>query len=98
MAILETIANLAEILTSVIAFVAGVWYWCDQRQKRNRLEEYLKANTGKTAHTILHLMARVGLTEDEILKASFKSTHIARKLHENPDTHLADGLLFEYHA
>lgn len=96
MAILDTIANLAEILTALIALIVSVWYWCDQRRKLCKLEDYLKANTA--AHTILHLMARVGLTEDEILKASFKSSHIARKLHENPDTHLADSLLFEYHA
>lgn len=101
MVILETIANLAEIMTALIAAIVAVWYWCDQHQKRMRLENYLKAekltNPNNRTHTTLHLMARVGLTEDEILKASFKSKHIARKVHENYDTHLADDLLFEYH-
>jgi hypothetical protein len=41
-------------------------------------------------------MANLGLTEDEILRASFKSKHIWRALHVNRDTALADEILFEF--
>jgi hypothetical protein len=34
-------------------------------------------------------MTRVGLTQDEILKASFESSHIAHRVYLNDDTHLA---------
>ena len=100
MANLETIANLAEITTALLAAIASVWYWWDQHRKRITLENYLKdeklANPDNRRHTTLHLMTRVRLTQDEILKASFESSHIARRVHVNDDTHLADDLLFEY--
>jgi len=97
---LETFANLAEVLTAIVAAIAAVYYWCDQREKRVRLEDYLRKekseNPAQKTHTVLHLMANVGLTEDEILKASFRSKHIHRRIHSNRDTGLADDILFEY--
>ena len=99
---LEAAANIASILTAGAAVTAAVYYWWDQRRKRIKLENYLKmehsANPNKRTHTVLHLMANVGLTEDEILRASFQSRHIRRLVHVNRDTNLADDLLFEYQA
>ncbi|HKM48941.1 MAG TPA: hypothetical protein VJX69_15225 [Terriglobales bacterium] len=99
---LETVANLAEVLTAIVAAIVAVYYWCDQRKKRVRLEDYLRKenleNPAKKTHTVLHLMANVGLKEDEILKASFRSQHIRRSIHSNRDTGLADDILFDYQA
>ena len=99
---LEIAASLAEILTAVVAAWAYAYYRWDQSRKMRKLEDYLRAerdnNPNRQAQTILFLMANVGLTEDEILKASFKSKHIRRALHVNRDTSLADEILFEYQA
>ena len=99
---LEVAANIASILTAGAAMIATAYYWWDQRRKRIKLENYLKVehseNSNKRTHTVLHIMANVGLTEDEILRASFQSRHIRRLVHVNRDTNLADNLLFEYQA
>ena len=99
MTCLEVAANLASILTAAVAAIVAVLYWWDQYRKCIKLEDYLKAersiNPSGYQHTVLHLMAKVGLTEDEILRASFRSRHIRRRLRENRDTHLAEELLFE---
>jgi hypothetical protein len=97
---LEIASSLAEILTAVVAAFAYAHYRWDQCRKMHKLEDYLRAekskNPSKQTHTTLHLMANLGLTEDEILRASFKSKHIRRSLHVNKDTSLADEILFEY--
>jgi hypothetical protein len=41
-------------------------------------------------------MAKVGLTEEEALQASFKSRHIKRLLATKESSHLATDILFEY--
>ena len=46
---LEAAANVASIATATIATWAGGWYLYQRRQKRLRLENYLKALTG-SAH------------------------------------------------
>ena len=45
---------------------------------------------------MLHLVARVGLTEQEVLQASFRSRHIARGLTTNKLDGMAKDTLFEY--
>ena len=94
------ISNAAAILTAGLA----VWFWayyrCDISNKRVLLENHLRdekaTSDDRGQRSILNLMAELGLTEDEILRASFKSKKILRKIHVNKETHLADYLLFEY--
>ncbi|MDG2002390.1 MAG: hypothetical protein P8J20_03575 [Novosphingobium sp.] len=97
---LELLAQLAAIATAVIATVAAGWVWLDVRRKRRRLEDYLKAEmaTGgdKGQRTILHLMAKLGLTESEILHASFRSNKIIRRLSVEDGTGHAHRMLLEY--
>lgn len=100
MACLDAIANLASISTAVVAAGAAIYYWYDRCSKQKRLETYLKAEkvnnpSGKT-HTVIHLMAKLGMTEAEILRASFASRHIIHKTRKDDDTGLATKLLFEY--
>ncbi len=98
--LLEILANIAAILTSVVATVAASYYWWDRKNKRLKMENYLREaksrNPDRHTHTALHLMAQLGLTESEILNASFASRHIIRKEHVNKDTSLTDHILFEY--
>lgn len=75
-------------------------YWCNARSKKKRLDQYLKAerekNPNNHTHTVIHLMAKLGMTEAEILHASFASRHIVHKTRKDSDTGLAAQLLFEY--
>jgi hypothetical protein len=41
-------------------------------------------------------MVRVGLTEDEILQASFRSRHIKRLIATDPKTNRAEAILLAY--
>jgi hypothetical protein len=65
-----------------------------------KLESYLKAEKNKEEdkgqRSLLHLMIKVGLTESEILQASFKSHHIKRLEKLDPKTHMTEKILFEY--
>ena len=74
-------ANIASILTSIIAAGASVVYWANKRSKRTRLERYLKAKKERSpneAFSATRLMADLGMTETEIFAASVASRHVAR--------------------
>lgn len=93
-------ASLAAIFTAVIAvFGYGKYQW-DAHTRRKQLEKYLRTEKEKGEdqgqRSALHLMARLGLTEAEILHASFSSKNIARKIAKNTETNRADALLFEW--
>jgi hypothetical protein len=95
---LENWASVATIWTAALAAGVAGYYWHDARQKRLKLEAYLKTRQGKRTyqHTILHLMAELSMTEAEILHACFRSKHIRSLVHEDRKTGLAKNLLLEY--
>ena len=97
---LGVLGNIAAILTAAVAAVGyGLYRW-DHRKKREKLEAYLKAEkakgTDRGQRTILHLIAELGLTESEILHASFISDHIDRRVASDQKTNRATELLLEY--
>lgn len=77
-----------------------VYYHYERWQRRKRLEEYLKKekergkDTGK--RSLLHLMAKVDMTEKELLQASFESKHIERSIRPNKKTNIAQDILLEW--
>jgi hypothetical protein len=98
--VLEITSHWAAILTALVAVVAYVRYRWGIHSKRIQFENYLKAEKAagrdKGQRTILHLMARLGLTEAEVLQASFGSKHLVRRLAVDPTTLRADAILLEY--
>lgn len=98
--IVEVASQWAAIWTALVASIASVVYWCDFASKRKKLETYLSkekaASPDKPMRSVVHLMARLGLSEAEVLQASFRSKHIIRKLHVDRETNLANEILFEY--
>jgi hypothetical protein len=78
--ILQILANIAQSVTGIIA----VTFWCsckwEFRKKIRRLENHLKEEFHRYGgkRTILHIIAETGLTESEIIQASFKSRFIKR--------------------
>jgi pyrroloquinoline quinone (PQQ) biosynthesis protein C len=79
---LQAIANLASIATALVA--VSVWWriTSDSKEKRKRLENYLKAEKeaggDQGQRTVLHLVVALGLSETEIMNAAFRSKCIAR--------------------
>jgi len=97
---LGLVANFAAIVTAFVALAGSGWYLVERGNKKRRLEAYLKAERDagkdKGQRSILHLIARVGLTEQEILQASFRSKHIGRVLTTNKADGIAKDILLEY--
>lgn len=99
---LGLVANIAAIVTALVAFVGSTWFFVERGSKRRRLEAYLKAerdegdDDDKGQRSILHLIARVGLTEQEILQAGFRSKHIGRVLTTNKSDGMAKDILLVY--
>ncbi len=102
MNLLETLANFASILTAALAGIVTIYIWLDRRRKRAKLEAYLRevktsAKGGEVGQkTVLHLMARLGMTEAEILQASFGSKRVKRTLAKDDKTGRAAAMLLEY--
>lgn len=84
-------ADLASILTAIVAVIWFSYGILDRCRKRRKLEDYLlkkwldydRTRDGHYRHTIVHLMTELGLTEDEVLQASFRSGKIKRIAGEN---------------
>ena len=103
--IVSCLANISAILTAAVAVLWFAHDNCDKRNKQAKLEQYLdekwrayKAATNSKLlyrHSIIHLVAELGLTEDEVLQASFRSNKIRRKLMED-DKGIAKGILLEH--
>jgi hypothetical protein len=102
---LEIAGQLSAIATFIIAGGGYIYYRWDFFSKRSKLEAYLKNARAKASddrrgkqgqHTYFHLMKEVGLTETEILQASFKSKHIERSSIIDKETNRAVGLVFGY--
>jgi len=98
---LELFANIAAILT----FLGGAGAWCYYqygfRHKKKELENYLKekfkgkSSGGDYQFSFLHLTKELGLTESEILKASFCNRRIKRVTKPDKEC-FADKILFQY--
>ena len=93
-------------MTSILTFAGAVGAWCYYQygfiRKRKELEKCLERD-GKPhrqlgqpgAFTMQHIIARTGLTESEILQASFKNRRINRLEREDADGYTKE-ILFQY--
>src|SRR5215813_6053314 len=96
---LPVLANIASILTAMIAAGASAYLWMDRRSKRLRLEAYLKDEQAKNPQefrSVTRLMAELGMTEAEILAASLSSRRVTRGVRVDKDTGFAAEVLFRY--
>lgn len=97
--VIEITANAASILTAVIAVWAFLYFQVGKLRQRWRLEAYLRdQQTGSRdggQRTILHLVARLGMSEAEIIDAAFRSKVIDRKVSQD-DEGKADRLFLVY--
>ena len=75
---LEAAANIAAVITAVVATLAYGRFLYERCQKRQRLEAYLKGDAQRGGRSLLDLAATLGMTETEIMDAAFRSQHIRR--------------------
>ena len=98
-----SISSIATFFITAFATLIGVWGYFSYRYeiylKRRQLENYLREQKQKSddkgQRSMVHLVRHVGLTEDEILKISFKSKRIERRIKKDAQGY-AESLLFEY--
>jgi hypothetical protein len=100
---LETLADLASILTAVVAVLATVYYKWSIRHKCRKLEKFLKLEKERDPnpvtqgqHNTVYLMAVLGFTGDEVLQASFRSKNILRIPVQNPEFKRAVDILYRH--
>ena len=98
-------ANIAAIVTGAAAGIVGGNYWYRRSKRRTALETYLHAQrvedegpggTGHGLRTVIHLIARLAMTEEQILEAAFTSKKIKRWTAQDPETGRASALFFQY--
>lgn len=98
-ALLSIIANWAAILTAAVATFAYGKFLYERCDRQRRLENYLrdekKQGVDNGQRTVLHLMARLAMTESEVLGAAFRSNKIRKALGVD-EQNRANALLFEY--
>lgn len=99
--VLTVAANIAAVATAFVAVVFFCQFHLTRRSHRRRLETYLKDckddPEGLHQRTVLALIAELGIPESEIVEASFRSKHIARRV--TVDQYgAASKLLLEYEA
>src|SRR5215468_8802949 len=89
-------ADIAEIATAAVAIFAYARYLIGFWRRRKALEDYLKAELpgkrspgDKGRRTVLHLVAALRMSEEDVLKAAFGNKRIASTTAADPETHRA---------
>lgn len=102
----ESKLEIGANITAVLTFIGATGAWClyrlGFRKRRMELERCLKedgepfkARGLPGEFNFLHIMTNTGMTESEILRASFRNPRISRR--ERPDTEgYAREILFKY--
>ncbi|WP_156940644.1 hypothetical protein [Mesorhizobium sp. LSJC285A00] len=95
--------DIAQAATGIVAVVAGFRFLQDRRSRRTVIQRYLvgerndaekPGGNGSGARSIIHLMGRCSMTEAQVLEAAFENSNIKTWVATDPDTGLADTLLF----
>jgi hypothetical protein len=84
MDILSAIADVATILTAIVATGAAFLFWRQKRERIGRLERYLekakleyeRSGYGGSARRVSHLMANCLMTQGQIFEAALASAKI----------------------
>jgi hypothetical protein len=76
--VVEFVAALAAVITSIVAVLAYGRYLYERRVRRRRLEDFLKSerSPAKAEFSVLELMAVLRMTETQIMEAAFASDRI----------------------
>ena len=96
---LEIMAHWAAILTAFVAVVAYGKYLIERSRKRRALETFLKAEKAsakdKGQRSLMHLAARLSMTEQDLMDSAFRSSKITTRVAADGQG-FADRMLLEY--
>jgi hypothetical protein len=103
----DALADLAEILTAIVAVFAYSRYQWVRWNNRKKLEAYLaneyervkthpRYKNDKGKHSALHISARLRLTEAEVLEVGFKSKRSRAIPVRDRQTGRAVAVYFQY--
>ncbi|RYY28734.1 MAG: hypothetical protein EOP62_02445 [Sphingomonadales bacterium] len=99
--VLEVVANLAAILTGIIAVLAYFHFIWGERTRRLALEHHLRQEAlnsqDEGRRTAIHLMAYLSMTEAEVLRAGFQSKLVCSEPGVD-DQGRANRLYFRYNS
>ncbi|RYG86104.1 MAG: hypothetical protein EON59_10755 [Alphaproteobacteria bacterium] len=92
-------ANLAAIITAVIAVWVWLWFRAQRVRRRRRLEQYLRevklAGDGMGQRTVLHLIGNLRMTEAQVFEAAFDSKVVVTVPGQD-HTGIANRIYFQY--
>jgi len=104
-------ATIVTLLLAILGYASYIFYLFELRKKRRDLEKFLrkakidahqrgwktpKGEPDTGARTVIPITKETGLSEEEIIKASFRSKVIERLVHTDKATNYATDLLFRY--
>ena len=98
-------SNIAQIITGVAAAIVGGNYVYRRYRRRRALEAHLKDernrhetsdNLQSGSRSVMHLMAHLAMTEEQILEAAFASRKVKRWTGQDPETGRANALFLQY--
>jgi hypothetical protein len=97
---LQTAAAVAQICTAVVALTAGFLYYNARYKKRVRLEGFLlwEQNCWRDdgRRSIKYIVAHLGLPEEDILRAAWRSAKVVPSPHLNEETRAVEGIYLKY--
>lgn len=102
MTCIEIVANVASILTALAAIYFFADRWFSAKKRARRLLDYLqmlkKKHPQEPARSIVHLMARLGMTQADVLQAAlFYDSMIFRSIRPGgKDDPIARDIMFVY--
>lgn len=82
---LNDLADVASLVTAALASAFFLQFHYDRRAKRLRLEAKLKADqaAGYKSRSVLGLSIALGISEVELVEASFRSNKVVRRPEED---------------
>lgn len=100
MASIQDLGAIAGILAVILTVILASKKRIKSRSDRRKLEKYLKdakdVPGSRGRRTTTHLVARLHLTEEEIIAAAASSKHVRSLIIPDRDTGRADDYYYEY--
>jgi hypothetical protein len=99
---LDALADLASIVTAIVAGGAVALYWCGRKERQRRLEVYLRTTPDRDSGsdragevTVGTLMAKLSMTEAQVLEAAFSSSKIT-PVHRGDRGPIQQAMMLKY--
>ncbi len=98
-------SNVAQIITGAAAALIGGNFMYRRFRRRHVIEHYLRGERDRPevpgepspgSRSMMHLVAHLAMTEEQILEAAFTSDRVKRWTAQDPETGRANALFLQY--